>query len=62
MHGHSIHPGIFVFGPEPTFKKDSPHRQIIKQLKKLKYFEEKYCNSTFNSSKIETSRVFFQVK
>lgn len=60
LHGHSILPGCFFYGPDPQFSTKSLFKKIAKELRHSKYFSSQHCMMGSDSSKAETSRIYFQ--
>lgn len=62
LHGHSILPGCFIYGPDPNFAPKTSLKTLTKDLGKSKYFMNKHCIMGVDSNKAETSRIYFQVQ
>lgn len=62
LHGHSILPGCFMYGPDPSFAPKSPLKFLTQEMGKSKYFMRNHCILGVDSSKTETSRIYFQVQ
>jgi len=52
LHGHSILPGCFFYGPDPYHCPKTPLKHISKDLKQSKYFATNHCIMGVDNSKI----------
>jgi predicted deacylase len=62
LHGHSILPGCFMYGPDPVFAPKTALGRLVGEMGKSGYFVKGHCVQGVDRSKAETSRVYFQVQ
>lgn len=62
LHGHSILPGCFMYGPDPVFAPKTALGRLVGEMGKSRYFMKGHCVQGVDSSKAETSRIYFQAQ
>jgi cytosolic carboxypeptidase protein 2/3 len=62
LHGHSILPGCFMYGPDPVFAPKTALGRMVREMSKSQYFMRGHCVQGVDRAKAETSRIYFQAQ